>query len=112
MAWRHDRRRVPANFRLDGSPDLLLPLALPANSGDGATNLLVVARLASGTSVAAASMALDTRLQAHAGELGFANAHWRPHLSASPIAQNLSAHARPVLLLFLAARPACCCWSR
>lgn len=92
---------LPATFRLDGSPDVLLPLALTPNSRDGATNLLVVARLAPGTSLAAASTALDARLQAHAGELGFANAHWRPHFSVTLIAQNLSATARPVLLLFL-----------
>ncbi|WP_300621071.1 ADOP family duplicated permease [Dokdonella sp.] len=92
---------LPATFRLDGSPDVLLPLALAPNSRDGATNLLVVARLAPGASLAAASTALDARLQAHAGELGFANARWRPRFSATSIAQNLSATARPVLLLFL-----------
>jgi len=92
---------LPATFRLDGTPDVLLPLALAPNSRDGATNLLAVARLAPGTSLAAASAALDARLQAHAGELGFADMHWRPHFSATSIAQNLSANARPVLLLFL-----------
>lgn len=92
---------LPATFRLAGSPDVLLPLALAPNSRDGATNLLVVARLAPGMSLAAASAAFDARLQAHAGELGFADAHWRPHFSASSIAQNLGATARPVLLLFL-----------
>jgi predicted permease len=92
---------LPATFRLDGSPDVLLPLALAPGSHDSATNLLVVARLAPGTSLAAAGAAFDARLQAHGGELGFANAHWHPHFSASSIAQNLGATARPVLLLFL-----------
>lgn len=93
---------LPATFRLNGSPDVLLPLALTPNSRDSATNLLVIARLARGTSLAAASAALDARLQSHAGELGFSDAHWRPHFSVSSIAQNLNASAQPVLLLFLA----------
>jgi predicted permease len=93
---------LPATFRLNGSPDVLLPLALPPGSRDGATNLLVVARLAPGTSLAAASSAFDARLQAHAGELGFADARWRPHFAVSSLAHNLGATARPALLLFLA----------
>lgn len=92
---------LPATFRLGGSPDVLLPLALVPNSRDEATNLVVVARLAPGTSLAAAGAAFDTRLQAHFDEQGFADAHWRPRLSVSPIARNLGATARPVLLLFL-----------
>ena len=36
---------LPATFRLDGAPDVLLPLALGAGSRDSATNLLVLARL-------------------------------------------------------------------
>jgi len=93
---------LPASFRLDGSPDVLLPLALAPNSRDGATNLLIIARLAAGTSPGAASAAFDARLQAHAGELGFSDAHWHPHFSVTPIAQDLGSTARPVLLLFLA----------
>lgn len=93
---------LPATFRLAGSPDMLLPLALAPNSHDGATNLLVIARLAPGTSLATASSALDARLQSHAGELGFTDMQWHPHFAVTSIAQNLSATARPVLLLFLA----------
>ena len=92
---------LPATFRLDGSPDVLLPLALAPNSRDSTTNLLVVARLAAGASSAAVGTAFDARLQAHAGELGFSHAHWHPHFSVTPIAKELSATARPVLLLFL-----------
>jgi putative ABC transport system permease protein len=93
---------LPATFRLDGSPDVLLPLALGAGSRDSATNLLVLARLAPGTSLEAASAAYDARLQAHAGELGFADGDWHPHFVATSLAQDLGATARPVLLLFFA----------
>lgn len=93
---------LPATFRLDGAPDVLLPLALGAGSRDSATNLLVLARLAPGISRDAAGAAFDARLQAHAGELGFANANWHPHFVATSLARNLGATAKPVLLLFFA----------
>ena len=93
---------LPATFRLDGAPDVLLPLALGAGSRDSATNLLVLARLAPGISRDAASAMFVARLQAHSGELGFANMNWRPQFSATSLAQNLGATAKPVLLLFFA----------
>jgi predicted permease len=93
---------LPPAFRLQGTPDVLLPLALPASSQDRATNLLAIARLRPGTAVAAAGAAIDARLQSRASELGFADARWRPHFAAMPLAHELSATARPVLLLFLA----------
>ncbi len=93
---------LPATFRLGGSPDVLLPLALGANSRDTTTNLLVIARLVPGTSHEAASAAFDARLQSHAGQLGFANANWHPRFSTTSLAQNFGATAKPVLLLFLA----------
>lgn len=93
---------LPATFRLDGSPDVLLPLALGANSRDSATNLLAFARLAPDISHDEASAGFDARLQAHAAELGFADGHWRPRFSMTPLAQNLGAAAQPVLLLFFA----------
>ncbi len=93
---------LPATFRLDGTPDVLLPLALDAGSRDSATNLVVLARLAPGVSIDAVSAAFDARSQAHAGELGFANGNWHPRFSATTLAQNLGATARPVLLLFFA----------
>lgn len=93
---------LPATFRLDGSPDLLLPLALGAGSRDSTTNLLVLARLVPGASRDSAGAAFDARLQTHAGELGFGNGNWHPHFSATSLAQNLGATAKPVLLLFFA----------
>ncbi|NCT66405.1 MAG: FtsX-like permease family protein [Rhodanobacteraceae bacterium] len=93
---------LPPMFRLDGTPDVLLPLALAPGSRDGRANLLAFARLAADTPLAAASAAFDARLQAHAGELGFSAAHWHPRFAATPLAHNLGATARPVLLLFLA----------
>ena len=93
---------LPATFRLDGSPDVLLPLALGAGSRDTTTNLLVIARLVPGTSHHAASAAFDARLQSHAGELDFPNTNWRPRFSATSLVQNFGATAKPVLLLFLA----------
>lgn len=93
---------LPPTFRLQGTPDLLLPLALPASSQDRATNLLAIARLRAGTTATAAGAAIDARLQSRAQELGFADARWRPRFSATPLAQDLSATARPVLLLFVA----------
>ncbi|MBO9663914.1 ADOP family duplicated permease [Dokdonella sp.] len=93
---------LPPAFRLQGTPDVLLPLALPASSQDRATNLVVIARLGTGATVAAAGAAIDARLQSRAAELGFAHASWRPRFSATPLAQDLSATARPVLLLFVA----------
>lgn len=93
---------LPASFRLDGSPDLLLPLALPAHSEDGATNLLAIVRLAPGAAIETIGRAIETRLLARMKELGFSYTNWQPRFSASPLAQNLNAAARPVLLLFLA----------
>lgn len=93
---------LPATFRLDGTPEVLLPLALGAGSRDAATNLMVFARLAPGVSLGAASTAFDARLQAHASELGFMDGHWHPHFSVTALAQNLNATAKPVLLLFFA----------
>ncbi|MEP7097482.1 MAG: ABC transporter permease, partial [Dokdonella sp.] len=91
---------LPATFRLDGAPDVLLPLALAAGSRDSATNLLVFARLTPGVSIETASAGFDARLQTHASELGFANAAWHPCFSVTTLAQNLGATARPILLLF------------
>ncbi len=93
---------LPANFRLDSSPDLLLPLALPAHSEDGATNLLAIVRLAPGAAIETVGRTIETRLLARMKELGFSYTNWQPRFSVSPLAQNLSAAARPVLLLFLA----------
>ncbi|MFC4820249.1 ADOP family duplicated permease [Dokdonella ginsengisoli] len=93
---------LPPTFRLQGAPDVLLPLALPASSQDRATNLLTIARLGAGTTLAAAGAAIDARLQSRAEELGFADGSWRPHFSATPLAQDMNATARPVLLLFVA----------
>ncbi len=91
---------LPATFRLDGTPDVLLPLALGAGSRDSATNLLVFARLAPGTSLDAASAGFAARMQSRAGDLGFANAPWHPQFEATSLAQNFGATAKPVLLLF------------
>ncbi|MBN8727565.1 MAG: ABC transporter permease [Xanthomonadales bacterium] len=93
---------LPARFRLDGSPDLLLPLALRPGSDDGATNLLVIARLAPGTALGTASRAIETRLLARMREIGFSYVNWQPSFSATPLTENFRATARPVLLLFLA----------
>ncbi len=92
---------LPASFRLDGSPDLLLPYALAANTQDNGTNLKVIARLAPDVSVATVGAALDARLQSHATELGF-GAQYQPHFVATALAANMGAAARPVLLLFFA----------
>ncbi len=92
---------LPPTFRLDGSPDVLLPLALASASTDGATNLLVFARLAPGAAIDAVQAAYDTRLQALSVELGREQGDWRPRFFARPIAGELGAAARPVLLLFL-----------
>lgn len=93
---------LPPTFRLDGSPDLLLPLALAPDSRDGATNLLVVARLAEEAPLAAVSTAVETHLQARLRELGASYTNLDPHFSATTLAQNVGQTARPVLLLFLA----------
>ncbi|MFZ2234844.1 MAG: ADOP family duplicated permease [Dokdonella sp.] len=90
---------LPASFRLQGSPDLLLPYALAANTQDSGTNLKVFARLAPGVSVTAVGAALDARLQSHASELGFGS-RYQPHFVATSLAANMGAAARPVLLLF------------
>ena len=89
---------LPASFRLDGSPDLLLSYALQAASKDNGTNLHVVARLEPGVSLVAAASALDTRLQAHASELGFGD-QYHPHFTVTTLAANMGAAARPVLLM-------------
>lgn len=92
---------LPATFRLQASPDLLLPYALMANTRDNGTNLKVFARLAHGVSVANVGAALDARLQSHATELGF-GPQYQPHFVATSLAANMGAAARPVLLLFFA----------
>lgn len=92
---------LPAPLRLDGSPDLLIPLALPVASKDQSTNLLAIARLGPGAAAASVGAAVDTHLHARADELGF-NEHWNPRFATSPLAWNFRADARPVLLLFLA----------
>ncbi|ANB16371.1 ADOP family duplicated permease [Dokdonella koreensis] len=92
---------LPAAFRLQGTPDLLLPLALPATTRDNGTNLSVIARLAEGNTVAAADGALDVRLQAHAKELGFGE-NQRPNFAATALAANMGAAAWPILSLFFA----------
>ncbi|MGA9341722.1 MAG: ADOP family duplicated permease [Rhodanobacteraceae bacterium] len=92
---------LPPSFRLDGSPDLLLPYALAPDSHDNDTNLLVLAHLAPGVSISAVGSALDARLQAHAGELGFGS-KYQTHFTATSLAANMGAAARPVLLLFFA----------
>lgn len=93
---------LPATFRLKGTPDVLLPLALGAGSQDTATNLLVFARLVPDASRDAVSTAFNARLQSHAGELGLADKKWPSHFSATSLAQNFGATAQPVLLLFFA----------
>lgn len=93
---------LPADFRLQGTPDLLLPLALAPASTDGATNLLVFARLAPDASLAETSRAFATRVLANQRERGFSYENLNPAYAATPLAWNLGATARPVLLLFLA----------
>lgn len=93
---------LPATFRLDGSPDVLLPLALPANSQDGATNLLVIARLADGATPASAGAAVEAHLQARLRERGVSYTNFDPRFTTTTLAHNLGQTARPVLLLFLA----------
>lgn len=92
---------LPASFRLDATPDLLLPLALPATTRDNGTNLRVIARLAPGTTIAAAAGALDAHLAAHGAELGFGEGR-RMHFTATSLADNFGAAAWPVLSLFFA----------
>lgn len=92
---------LPATFRLEGTPDLLVPLALPSASRDDGTNLRVIARLAPGTTIAAVAGALDARLAAHGAELGFTAAR-RMHFTATSLAANFGAAAWPVLSLFFA----------
>jgi len=92
---------LPASFRLDGSPDLLLPLALPSHSQDDSTNLLVVVRRAPDILPATLDAAIDTRLQAQRRELGLAPLPLDVHHGTSPLAAQFGQSARPVLMLFL-----------
>lgn len=92
---------LPANFRLEGTPDLLLPLALAPNSQDSGTNLLAIARIDPAVSMATIGLELDARLKAglRAANMSYTNLEMNFH--AAPLSASFGAYAKPVLLLFL-----------
>ena len=61
---------LPPSFDLLGGPDLLLPMALPAQSRNDGTNYLAVARMAPGASMGALSAEVATRLHAMYAAIG------------------------------------------
>lgn len=95
---------LPASFDLLGGGDLLLPTALPANTRDSGTNYMAIARLASGTSMAALSAEIDTRLHTMYAQMGSkAEAEYRHvRYDAIPLGAALHASSQKVLTLFMA----------
>lgn len=94
---------LPASFDLLGGPDLLLPVALPAQSRDDGTNYFAVARMAPGTSLAALGAEVATRLHAMyaamGGRQGEAGLH-TPYDAVS-LRSALRAGSRHVLSMFM-----------
>lgn len=92
---------LPRGFAVPGARgDILLPLALPANSGDG-SNYLIIARRDAAASVERVATEIDTRLHAAYVSLGETYwVHW--HFGATDLGEVLHAQSRPVLTMFLA----------
>lgn len=94
---------LPAGFDLLGGPSILLPAALPAQSGDDGTNYSAVARMAPGTNLAALGAEVATRLHAmyaamggRQGEVGL-----RTPYDAVSLRSALHAGLRHVLSMFM-----------
>ncbi|MBB6185358.1 ABC transporter permease [Oleiagrimonas soli] len=97
---------LPASVDFEQS-DLLLPLALPANSDDQGPNYRAVARLAPGTSMAAVGGQFQANMHMllrHTGALTGPDAgYWsQQHFKVNALRTSLRAQARPVLMMFLA----------
>ncbi|MGN6740888.1 ABC transporter permease [Dyella sp.] len=84
-----------------GADDVVLPLALPADSREDAANYFGVARLAAGTGVAAASAQIDARLKAMYRTMGDADAPGNRY-GAEDFASWKHKGAHAILMLFLA----------
>lgn len=93
-------------FDLTGQIDVVLPVALPANSHDDGTNYMSVARLAPGVGIAAVSAQVDARARAlHASEsLTTEQQSWlaHQHFMAISLQSQMHVGARGILLLFQA----------
>lgn len=95
---------LPASFDLLGGGDLLLPTALPPDSGDSGTNYMAMARLAPGTGMAALSAEVDARLHAMYAQIGgkAEEAHLHTRFDAVRLSTALHASSQKVLTLFMA----------
>lgn len=89
----------PAMRAVTGAGDVVLPLALPADSRQDAANYFGVARLAAGTDVAAVSAQIDARLTAMYRAMGEDDP--RNHFGAQDFASWKHQDARSTLMLFL-----------
>lgn len=92
---------LPASFTLLGHDDIMLPLALPANSDDDGTNYLAVARMADGTDAKAVGAQVNARLRSMYEGVG-AKGWQQMHFGASELQITLRGTSRPTLMLFLA----------
>lgn len=93
---------LPANFgEVMDEGAIALPMALPANSDDGGTNYVAIARLATGADLERVSAQVDARLRAMYRDLGYP--HWeRARAGAEGLLAWQHQEARPLLMLFLA----------
>lgn len=91
---------LPPSFDLLDGEDLLLPLALSANSNDAGTNYLAIARLSPGAQLGAVSAQVAARMLALSTEKG--GKQQDVHYDARPLHSILHADAREALVLFMA----------
>lgn len=91
---------LPGTFDLLGGSEIVLPLALPANSHDLGTNYLAIARLAPGVRIGAVSAQVSTRL--HAMDVAAGGKQSLVHYGAKPLQSTVHADSRAVLVLFMA----------
>jgi putative ABC transport system permease protein len=93
---------LPPGFQaVVGAGDVVLPLALPADSRQDAANYFGVARLADGTGMAAVSARIDTRLKAMYRSMGEPEQPLE-HFGAEDFASWKHQGARSTLMLFMA----------
>jgi len=96
---------LPASYAsLGAEGDLLLPVALPADSRNDGTNYLALARMADGASAKAAGAQIDARMHAMYAPLGDKYAAFWKHAHFGSESFDLWRHdeVRPVLGLFMA----------
>jgi predicted permease len=94
---------LPASFNPFGQGDLMLPLALPANTYADGGMFIGVARLAQGSSLAPVGARVDAAMHALYAQLGGPQRDFwsHRHFGGQPLRKMLRQRQRPPLMLFL-----------